>query len=62
MDGACGDCSSLVPQKADDYIEVEVKMDEMDSTAAESKATYEKIKDYALEHSGLKVIACISLS
>ncbi len=30
-------------------------MSEMDVTAAESKATYEKIKDYVLEHSGLKV-------
>lgn len=30
-------------------------MDELDLTAAESKATYEEIKDYVLEHSGLKV-------
>ena len=30
-------------------------MSEMDLTAAESKATYEEIKDYVLEHSGLKV-------
>lgn len=30
-------------------------MSEMDVTAAESKATYEEIKDYVLEHSGLKV-------
>ena len=37
------------------HIEVELKMDEMDLTAAESKATYEEIKDYVLEHSGLKV-------
>lgn len=27
----------------------------MDLTAAESKATYEEIKDYVLEHTGLKV-------
>lgn len=26
-------------------------LDELDLTAAESKATYEKIKDYVLEHS-----------
>ena len=30
-------------------------MDEMDLTAAESKATYEEIKAYVLEHSGLNV-------
>ena len=30
-------------------------MDELDLTAAESKATYEEIKDYVLENSGLKV-------
>ncbi len=30
-------------------------MDEMDLTRAESKATYEEIRDYVLEHSGLKV-------
>ena len=36
-------------------IEVELKMSEMDLTAAESKATYEEIKDYVLEQMGLKV-------
>ncbi|MBP3326751.1 MAG: 23S rRNA methyltransferase [Coprococcus sp.] len=30
-------------------------MDELDLTAAESKATYEEIKEYVLEHTGLKV-------
>ena len=30
-------------------------MDELDLTAAESKATYEEIKDYVLNQSGLKV-------
>lgn len=37
------------------HIEVEVKMDELDLTSAESKATYEEIKEYVLEHTGLKV-------
>ena len=37
------------------HIEVEVKMDELDLTAVESKATYEEIKAYVLEHTGLKV-------
>ncbi len=40
---------------SDHHIEVELQMDELDLTAAESKATYEEIKDYVLEHSGLKV-------
>lgn len=30
-------------------------MDELDLTAAESKAIYEEIKEYVLEHSGMKV-------
>ena len=30
-------------------------MDELDLTAAERKATYEEIKAYVLEHSGMKV-------
>ena len=37
------------------HIEVELTMDELDLTAAESKATYEEIKNYVLEHTGLKV-------
>lgn len=40
---------------ADQHIEVELQMDELDLTAAESKATYEEIKDYVLKQSGLKV-------
>lgn len=40
---------------AKQHIEVEVKMDELDLTSAESKATYEEIKEYVLEHTGLKV-------
>lgn len=37
------------------HIEVELNLDEMDLTAVEKKATYQEIKDYVLEHSGLKV-------
>lgn len=37
------------------HIEVELNMDELDLTSAESKATYEEIKEYVLEHTGLKV-------
>lgn len=39
----------------DHHIEVEIKMDELDLTAAEKKATYEEIREYVLEHTGLKV-------
>ena len=39
----------------DHHIEVELTMDELDLTAAESKATYEEIKEYVLEKFGLKV-------
>ena len=36
-------------QKADDYIEVELELDELDLTSAESTATYAAIKDYILK-------------
>ena len=38
-----------------EHIEIEVKMDELDLTAAEKKATYEEIREYVFEHTGLKV-------
>ena len=37
------------------HIEVEVSMDELDVTAAESKATYNEIRDYVWGHHQLKV-------
>ncbi len=37
------------------HIEVELDMDELDLTDAEKKATYEEIKAYVLENTGLKV-------
>ena len=36
----------LSQRKADDYVEVELELDELDLTSAESKATYAEIKDY----------------
>ena len=39
----------------DRHIEVDVSMDELDVTAAESKATYNEIRDYVWEHYQLKV-------
>ncbi len=35
---------------ADQHVEVEYRMDELDLTAMGSKATYEEIKDYVLDH------------
>ena len=37
------------------HIEVDVSMDELDVTAAESKATYNQIRDYVWEHHQLRV-------
>ena len=37
------------------HIDIDLELDELDVTSAESKATYQVIKDYVLEHSGLKV-------
>jgi 23S rRNA (uracil1939-C5)-methyltransferase len=37
------------------HIEVDVSMDELDVTAAESKATYNEIRGYVWEHHQLKV-------
>ena len=45
----------IVQTSCNQHIEVELQMDELDLTAAESKATCEEIKDYVLEHTGLKV-------
>lgn len=39
----------------DDKIEIDLDLDELDITAAESKATYEEIKTYVLENFHLKV-------
>lgn len=45
----------LSQQKPDDRIEVEIELDELDLTSAESKATYAEIKDYVLKEHRLKV-------
>lgn len=45
----------LSQHKPDDRIEVEIELDELDLTSAESKATYAEIKDYVLKEHGLKV-------
>ena len=45
----------LSQRKADDYVEVELELDELDVTSAESKATYKEIQEYVLKAHGLKV-------
>ena len=45
----------LSQQRPKDKIRVELDLTEMDITAAEQKATYQKIKDYILETHGVKV-------
>ena len=41
--------------KSTHHIEVELKTDELDLTSSESKATYDEIKAYVKEHTGLTV-------
>ena len=36
----------LFQQKPDDTIEIDLGLDELDATSAETKATYQEIKDY----------------
>lgn len=45
----------LSQQKPDDVIEVDLDLDELDITSAESEATYQEIKDYVRKEFGLKV-------
>ena len=42
-------------RKADTHIDIKLDLSELDITAAETKATYQEIKDYVLEKYGLKV-------
>ncbi len=35
----------LSQQKPDDYIEIEINLDEIDATSVETKATYKEIQD-----------------
>lgn len=45
----------LSQQKPDAYIDIDLDLDELDITVAESKATYDEIKDYVFKKLGLKV-------
>lgn len=45
----------LSRKNPDDRIEIELNLDELDITSAESKATYDEIKDYVLKNHSMKV-------
>ena len=45
----------LSQQKPDDYIEIEVNLDEIDATSAETKATYKQIQEWVQEKYRLHV-------
>lgn len=45
----------LCRKTLDDVIKVKLSLDEFELTSAESKATYEKIKEYIMRNFGLKV-------
>ena len=45
----------LSQQKPNDRIKVDLDLDELDATSAETKVTYAEIKDYVLKEHGLKV-------
>ena len=53
--GHCETVVLLSKLNTKQHIEVELNLDELDLTAAESKATYDEIKAYVLEKYGLKV-------
>jgi hypothetical protein len=52
---------SLSQQRPDHYVRVGIDLDDMDVTPAESKASYQEIKDWVLAHTGLKV-SCLYIA
>ena len=53
--GAVETVMVLSKLQAKQHIEIDLSMDELNLTSTEKKATYQKIRDYVLAHSGLKV-------
>ena len=51
----CETVALLSKLDVDKHIDVEIKLDELDLTSAESKASYAQIKEYILEKFDLKV-------
>ena len=52
---------SLSQQRPDHYVRVGIDLDDMDVTPAESKASYQEIKDWVLAHTGLKA-SCLYIA
>lgn len=52
---------SLSQQRPDHYVRVGIALDDMDVTPAESKASYQEIKDWVLVHTGLTV-SCLYIA
>ena len=48
-------CVLLSKLKVEHYIEVDLDLDELDLTSAETKASYREVKEYVQEHFGLSV-------
>jgi hypothetical protein len=48
-------CCSFARKNPDDRIEVNLDLDVLDATSAETKATYAEIKDYVLKQHGIKI-------
>lgn len=45
----------LSQQNACDYIDIDIELNELDTTKSEKHPTYEQIKEYVLENFGLNV-------
>lgn len=53
------ECVVLLSQLPDEHIDIDIDLDEFDLTSAESKATYNQIKAYVKQHTGLIVSSLI---
>ena len=53
---------SQLRQKPDDYIDVDVDVAELESTSAETKATYDKIKKYVAENNGGMKVSSLNIA
>lgn len=45
----------LSQQRACDYIDIDIELNELDTTKSEKHPTYEQIKEYVLENFGLNI-------
>ena len=52
---------SLSQQRPDHYVHIGIDLDDMDVTPAESKVSYQEIKDWVPAHTGLK-FSCLYIA